>query len=560
MTSVIRNRASGCRLSFTSGATLAIAAMLVAGRASAQAPLPALPAQPHDPADDRSTAPPGQAQVDTAAPPPPAAPPPSTPAVLPLEGPSGGAPTMPAPAPAPLGSPRAYLDYSDGTFFLRSADDNLVLNTGGRVHFDTYAFAGPSVSDYHRSNGTGLVPNLFFRRFVLESGGLVRKHWFFWIGGNFAPTSIDGSQSTTSTANVYDGFVGYQADPHHQIYVGEYNAPVTMENVTSSRWLDLMERALVVRTVAAPTNKEIGITYWGATREGVAPLEYQLGVFGGDGMNRPNVDNRVDGMARVVFRPLATSRKDVTQRLHIGASSRFGSRDDAYVMYDAPTLSTPGGYAFWSPTYTTADKTEVHVIPSGNQVAAGAELYVPFERFDVKGEFVYVNDQRREAPATDRKTTLRKGSLQGFGGYLQASYWPLGNSRVNGHPAGRYFGVRPPKDRGNEHPFGLQLVARVETMHLSYAGNGRTELLPDSQLSADTTHIRVNAMSLGANYWATKHVRLTAEYSLYSFPGDPPGTPGGATNQAAAPGARATTKDLGASVLHEIGFRVGLAL
>ncbi len=453
---------------------------------------------------------------------------------------------------------RAFIDYSNGTFFLRSADDNLIVATGGRVHVDTYAFAGPGTHDYHRANGTGLAPNMFFRRFVLESGGIVRKHWFFWVGGNFAPTQVDSSQNPMSTAGVYDGFIGYQSSPSHQLYVGQFNAPFTMENVTSSRWLDFMERALSIRTLATPYNKDLGVSYWGAIGKGVAPFEYQVGLFGGDGMNRPNVDNRVDGMARFVVRPLARTTKDAIQRLHVGISGRGGSRDDDYVMYDAPALSTPGGYAFWSPSYKAADGANVHVLPSGNQIAAAAELYVPFERFDIKGELVYVNEGRREAAATDRRATLRRGRFDGFGGYAQISYWPIGTARINDHPAGRYMGLKPPKDRGAESPFGLQLLLRGEMMRLSYDGNARTRQVGDGEISSTTTDIQVNALQAAVNYWATKHIRLTAEYSLYQFPGTPTGA--NATNQAVAPGVKASPAQAAADHLHEISFRVGLAL
>lgn len=431
--------------------------------------------------------------------------------------------------------PRAYLDYSDGTFYLRSASDNLIIATGGRVHIDAYGFAGPRTHDYHRANGTGLVPHIFFRRFVLESGGIIRKTWFYWIGGNFAPTQVDSNESPTSTAAVYDGFIGYQW-PHAQLYVGQYNAPFTMENVTSSRWLDFMERALSVRALGAPYNKDLGVTFWGASGDGVAPLEYQVGLFGGDGMNRPNVDNRVDAMARVLLRPFASSTKDAIHRLHAGVSARAGSRDDAYVNYDAPAISTPGGYAFWSPSYTADDKSEVHVIPSGNQIAGAGEVYVPFERFDLRGELVYVNEERREALAADRKSSLRRGRLEGFGGYVQASWWPFGSPRINGHPAGRYIGLRAPKDRGAEYPFGLQLVLRGEILRLTYDGKSRSPNVDDGKRSGD---IDVNAAQVAANWWATKHVRLTGEYSLYGFP-------------------RASSTSV--DVLHEISFRLGLAL
>jgi phosphate-selective porin len=486
-----------------------------------------------------------------------------------LLGSSSAAAQQPSPPPKALNtgspgsffeySPRAYLDYSDGTFFLRSANDNLLIATGGRAHIDTYTFAGPNVSDYRRGNGSALGTYMFFRRFVLETGGIIRKHWFYWLGGNFAATGVDQNQAVLNPGNVYDGFIGYQANPHLQVYVGQYNIPVTMENVTSSRWPDFMERALNVRTIAAPYNKDLGVLFWGATREGAAPFEYQVGVFGGDGMNRPNVDTRFDGMARMLVRPLA-GRKGALERFHIGVSGRYGSRDGSAVNYDAPTLSTPGGYAFWSPVYTTADKTEVHIIPSGTQAVAAGEFYLPFERIDVKSEFVYAYEEMREAASTARKATLRQGALEGWGGYVQLSAWPLGKPRVNGNPAGRYFGLRPPKDRGAEAPHGLQLVARAETMQYQYDGNRRSPSIADGEISATTTNIRAFSFQFATTYWATKHIRLTGEYSLYSFPGNPPSSGAAASNQAAAPGAKARTPDTTADKLHEISFRVGLAL
>ena len=75
-----------------------------------------------------------------------------------------------------------------------------------------------------------------------------------------------------------------------------------------------------------------------------------------------------------------------------------------------------------------------------------------------------------------------------------------------------------------------------------------------------TSDIAVNALQLAANYWATKHVRVTAEYSLYHFGGDPPAAGASASNQAAAPGAKTSTPDPSANLLHEISFRLGLAL
>jgi phosphate-selective porin len=449
----------------------------------------------------------------------------------------------------PEEQPRARLDYSNGSFFLRSANDNMVFVPGARMHLDVYSFAGPGVSDYQRGDGTGLKTNLFFRRFVLEFGGVIRRHWFYWLGGNFAPTRLDGNQNSVSTANVYDGFVGYQPNGRLRIYFGQYNAPYTMENTTSSRWLDFMERSLSVRTLAIPANKADGLMVWGETQN--RGFEYQVGIFGGDGMNRPNIDNRFDGMTRLTLRPLA-KRSDTLSLFHIGASARLGFRDPSFVRYDAPGMSTPGGYTYWSPTYTDADGSKVHVVPSGRQASAAAEFFLPFERFDLRGEFVYINENRHEVLDSDKSQVLRGGKLTGYGAYAQVAFWLLSAPRINGNPAGTYGVLRAPDNIGAEAQHALQFALRGEIIRAAYDGNARGGSTPGA-LSAMTNNIDVNAFQAVLTYWATRHVRLTAEYSLYQFPHGPQ------QNQALAPGAAAGSSP-NAHILNELSFRLGLAI
>lgn len=539
--------------SFLPRLAAAFGLLLQAGVVEAQtapeaAPAPTTPAAQTVPAAEPAAAP--AESAPTAIPAPPEAAQQSAAVVTP----AAAAPT-PAATAAPA-DPResapsyARLDYSDGSFYLRSTNDNVVFVPSGRVHIDTYAFGGPGVSDYHRSNGTGLKADIFFRRFIIEFGGIIRRRWFYWVGGNFAPTTVDGVQAPVSVANVYDGFAGLIINQHHRLYFGQYNAPVTMENVTSSRWMDFMERALVVRTVATPYNKTDGLMAWGETSNN--SFEYQIGVFGGDGMNRMNIDNVFDGMGRMLVRPLA-NRSDSLKRFHLGVSGRIGGRNPEFVRYNAPNLTTPGGYAFWQSQYTDSG-TKIDIIPSGAQGVIGGEFYVPFERWDFRGEAYYAHEGRREAADSDRATTLRKGLFWGYGAYAQLSWWPLGTPRINGNPAGKYGVLRVPDGPGLQAPYGLQVLLRAELMRMNYSGNERSgaDRTPGS-LSATTNNINVNAYQAAINYWATKHVRLTAEYTLYQFPGGP------SNNQALAPG-RVVNVASNAHLLNEVSFRVGLAL
>jgi phosphate-selective porin len=436
--------------------------------------------------------------------------------------------------------PRAKLDYSDGAFYLRSKDDRLVLVPSGRMQIDTYAFAGPGVSDYTRANGTGLATHMLFRRFILEMGGLVRNKWFFWLGGNFAPNRVDDNQATFSTASVYDGWIGYDAAPEFKIMGGQFNIPVSMENVTSSRWLDLMERSVTAR-LAAPFNKDLGLMAWGSAGSGL--VDYQLAVVGGDGQNRPTPDSRWDVMPRVIVRPLA-KREDALGKLHVGMSARYGSRDPNHIWYEAPSLSSPGGFTFFASTYGPA-ATRTRIIPTGAQLAVGGEVYVPFDRFDLRGELFYFNERRREASVATPGTSIRVGAQKGVSWYAQASFWPWGTPRINGNP-GNYGVPKLPKDLGKESPHGVQIVARFEMVRLRYDADAIAGVATNP-----TDNLFLNVYQLGANYWATKHIRLTAEYSLYQVPKD---------NLAQAPGQKANGNNPDARHFHEISFRFGLSL
>src|SRR5262249_10319683 len=118
-------------------------------------------------------------------------------------------------------------------------------------------------------------------------------------------------------------------------------------------------------------------------------------------------------------------------------------------------------------------------------------------------------------------------------------------------------------------PQALQLLAKWEQVSLTYASASRGGVPDPKNIDGD---IVVNALSLGANFWATKHVRLSLNYGYDMFPDSAPtsaSTPGGPTqtsaNRALAPG-NTLAKGVddgardGAHHLHEILARFAIAL
>ena len=492
-------------------------------------------------------------------------------------------PAVTDPSLAKDGSPLA--GHRDGLFYLRDANDDYRLYLQGRAHLDFYGFFGPGVSD------TALKPTLFVRRVRPEISGEFFHRWWFMIAGDFGATAIDNPRGTNETsaaapavsptassgryasaqttrisAAATDVFLNFRASKWLNVQAGQFDAPFTLENRTSEKWgTPFMERSLTVRDVAVPTQKQIGVMLWG---EAFKVVNYSIGLFDGEGQNRPNVDGKGDLFGRVYVTPLA-SRKDALKNLEFGVSARQGSRDKDYVNYDVPALTTQGQYAFWSPTYTSSAGL-THIIYAGTQQGVAAEARIPFGLVDLTAEAAYVDKGTREAAdATQASPSLRYGSLRGYSYYVELGYWPIGNRDINGTPGVQNMPHidfdKPDQARPGS---ALQVLAKWEQVRLNYA-SARRSGSPDPK-NADGD-IRVDAFSLGANYWLTKHLRLSVNYIANVFPDSAPLTasPAGGPVQSAAQRAQAPGNTLPsgvnddarshAHVLHEALARFAVA-
>jgi len=520
--------------------------------------------------------------------------------------------TLPPPAPAPTMTPMAaspmappelvapmpkltgavgddgnpLAGWHNGVFYLRDTTDNFRLYLQGRAQVDFYGFAGPGVPD------TNLKPTLFLRRIRPEIGGEFFKSWWFSIAGDFGATNYDnptgtnetsaanpgvaptdttgkyaGAQTSRVSAAPTDVFLNYRAHPLFNAQIGQFDAPFTMENRTSDKYIPFMERSLAVRSVGIPTNKEIGLMLWGETKDKY--WFYSAGLFDGDGQNRLNTDGRGDFMARTFVHPAASLKSEIKD-LQVGASLRYGSRNNKYSYYDYPGMSTQGGYGFWSPTYSGSEGT-THILPSGTQFGFAGELRVPVSIIDFTSEVVYIKNNTREVREGFQATpgsNLRLGDLHGVSYYLQAGIW-LGKRDVNGLPGYENMTHVDFSKPDGAPANAVQLLVKWEQVLLKYDSASRVGSADTKNVDGD---IKLNAFSLGLNYWATKHIRLSANYVLDMFPDSAPtsasamGTPvQSSTNRARAPGntlAKGVNDDArdNAHSLHEFLLRAAVAL
>jgi phosphate-selective porin len=456
----------------------------------------------------------------------------------------------------------------NGVFFIRDRKDALRLYVQGRAMIDFYSFHGPGVS--HVSS---LNPTFLLRKVRLELGGELYKklQWFF--GGDFGmnSTSLGANQSVAVRAAPTDVYLNYKADPLLNVELGQFDLPFTAEARTADKFMPFMERSAAVRIIGKGNAKDTGLMVWGnADKRRVA---YAIALVQGDGMNRPNVDHRFDVVARAYVRPLASSDLPIRD-LQLGASFRRGSRDGNLVAYDYPAMTTAGGYTFWRPTYgaplsAANPQGQTHVIPSGAQVLAAAELRLPTDSFDFTFEGLYGNENTREAQDANLFQSVRFGKITSFGYYAQVGFWPFGNAYVNGIPGDQ--GVTSVDFSKPDKPpaSALQLLVKWEQLSAKYEGNKNG----GESGSAIDGKIKLNTLSFGATYWLGKTLRLSANYGINWFPGSAPSsaTPGvsnapvwGPEQRAQAPGNTLSpgvddsARD-NAHVLHEISCRAQVA-
>jgi hypothetical protein len=396
--------------------------------------------------------------------------------------------------------------FSDGQAFLRSADDAFQLFPSGRLQIDGYFFRGANKAPYR---------GFLDRRARLETAGWVGRIFYFQIGGDFAAAP----NAALSNLNATDDFVAIAPWGDLAILqVGQYDAPFTLENRTSDKYFDFMERSLTVRAFGAPSNKEQGAMVHGLLPHRLA--YYSLGVFDGDGQNFRNLDDAFDLIGRAWVAPFALGGPDWLGAVTVGGSRWSGARNSPLTETLAGQ-TTQAGFTFFAPKWTGAPAMmggaapAFELRPNGHLGAWALEVNAPVgHRLGARLE--WVKKQQRVATVTTSSTTavvpLGGGTFKGWSTYGEVWGWVIGDDRIIGAPGlqlpARFtkFGTKPPAD-------GLMLAARLDVLREGLAPDGAVA----SPLAGNT---KVTALTLGANYWHSKRWRTTFNYVLNRFGGD----------------------------------------
>jgi phosphate-selective porin OprO/OprP len=170
----------------------------------------------------------------------------------------------------------------------RGPELKLVLGGFIQANFedgDVSAFEG-------RFGETALKDRFRLRRARINLTADFAEQFDFKIEGDFEQS--DGLNSSRTAFEGTDIFVNWHQFPEAQIKIGQWKAPVGLEQLTPDTSLYLIERSLP--TGALTPERQLGVQLWGKPFAHVWPdqkdlLTYYAGIFNGNGRNITNNDN-----------------------------------------------------------------------------------------------------------------------------------------------------------------------------------------------------------------------------------------------------------------------------
>lgn len=370
----------------------------------------------------------------------------------------------------------AKLDRSYLTF--ESADGNVKYTIDGRVMLDTgYIENSKDAADENKvAEETG------FRRLRLAVKGKFYKDWSGELDLNFA--DLGGEDGDVTEVEVKDAWIAYTGiGDNTTIKLGSHKPNFSMDEVTTSRWNNLMEGSMVSDVFSPSRRIGVSVNHW--------DIPYMLGVsLFGDEYNVSSSDandsEEYGWSARAVYRPIVSA--DGGSVLHIGLNLKdekpqSSDRDVKRTRYRARPE------ARFHRIFNEEDEEDgtryLHTgwMDTDSAFTWGAELAGKMGPFSLQAEYMETDVDVIDDPDADFD-----------GWYIKGSWFITGGDREYDLESAEFGRVYPTSAGGD-----WELVARYSTLDLNDTGAGIT--------GGEATN-----WTLGLNWYINNNFLVRANY------------------------------------------------
>lgn len=242
-------------------------------------------------------------------------------------------------------------EYKDG-FKLFTRDKQFEIAVEGRVYGDMRFW----LNDESSHSNTFLV-----RTARLTAAGSLYKYYKFKVEADFG----DGQ------AQLKDGYIEAAYIKPLNIRFGQFKEPFSLEENTSSRYIDFVERSMLNGLVPA---RDVGCMIHGSLYND--QIIYGIGGFNGNGVNTTDNSDDKDLAFRLVLSPFLGQEGNLFQNFHFGGAFTYGYQDKFVSDFKLRSESR-------STILQIAKDT-----PYDSRMRWGTELAYTYGPFSLKAEYV----------------------------------------------------------------------------------------------------------------------------------------------------------------------------
>lgn len=364
------------------------------------------------------------------------------------------------------------ISLQEGALKLQTDDGEFKVQVGGRIQADSAWFGDEKGM---LGNGTEI------RRARLFIAGTVWNDWHYKGDYDFA-----GDATSIKDAYIrYSGLKNILGIPFNAT-VGNFKEPFGLEELTSSKYITFMERALPVDAFAPGRNLGFAINSYGKLLAGAWTAA--AGVFGTDIDDPSGGNDEGYGLVgRFSLAPIA----EKTRVIHIGGAIEHRQLKDKFDTGDRFQVRTlPEAHTaderLVSATLLTATADDTRF--EGDVTLYGGEFAGVWGRLSVQSEYILADYDIDDGPSADFD-----------GWYAYASWFVTGESRYYDAKKGAFGRVKPIGIVGKGGLGAWELASRFSYINLN---------------DGDIKGGRENNWTFGLNWYATPTVRFMANYIL----------------------------------------------
>jgi phosphate-selective porin OprO/OprP len=320
--------------------------------------------------------------------------------------------------------------WDNGMWYLETADRAFRIHVGGRSQFDVVWLNGDRQVQFGRGGVGPVLDGVNFRRARLEVDGTLYDTVDFWCEYDFLNTvnlNLPNPPTPATTANVpapTDVWLTFTHLPViGNVRVGNQKPPISLEHLTSSRFLNFMERSL-------PFDAYIDLQDNGF-RPGIQMFNWifneratwAIGLFN---PNR-NVygwsvgDGEFELTGRVTALPIYLNEGRCL--VHVGLGATHAKPDDSIARFRARTLLRPGPFILQP------------VLANTQPLASSYQLLVPefaliWGPLQIAAEYYANWNHGVIFPVEPVTARVNRGTTFTQGFYVEALYFLTGEHRI----------------------------------------------------------------------------------------------------------------------------------